>query len=200
MTGEESSKSSISQSIILGKYFAWRGGSGVRDDYSRSIVRFKSGDASAIEFFAGKVARRIEADDILNRADCILIPAPSSKVNDPLRPHRGERLCQAVAAVPRIKTPYGNYLIRHTAIHSSHGRSVSSRPPVEEHLASIEVRIPSLAGKYTSRLGSDQWKNFDAIVFDDVRYFGATTEACAIKLLQAGFRRVHAIYLGQNQP
>jgi len=48
--------------------------------------------------------------------------------------------------------------------------------------------------------GSNQWKGFDAILFDDVRYFGATSEACAIKLLHAGFRRVYAVYLGQNQP
>jgi hypothetical protein len=51
-----------------------------------------------------------------------------------------------------------------------------------------------------SKLGSTQWKALDAILFDDVRYFGATSASSAIKLLQAGFRRVYAVYLGQNQP
>jgi hypothetical protein len=200
MPSEGAVESSIEESIVLGKYFAWRGGSGVRDDYSRTIVRLKKGEASAIEFFTGKVGRRIKADDNLNRATCFLVPVPSSKKHDPERPHRGELLCQAVAAVPGIKVTYGNYVVRRTAIHSSHGRSVSSRPLIDEHLQTMEIRIPALSGKYVSKLGSNQWKGFDAIVFDDVRYTGATSEACAGKLLQAGFRRVYAIYLGQNQP
>lgn len=199
MPPEDTVDSSIHDSIILGKYFAWRGGSGVRDDYSRSIVRFKKGEASAIEFFTGKVARRIKGDDNLNRPTCILVPVPTSKTHDPQRPHRGELLSQAVAAVPDLKVTYGNYVIQHTAINSSHGRSVASRPSVEEHLRTMEIRIPALSGKYVSELGSNQWKDLDAILFDDVRYFGATSEACALRLLQAGFRRVYAIYLGQNQ-
>lgn len=200
MPHENILNSSIHQSIILGKYFAWRGGSGVRDDYSRVIVRFKKGEESAIAFFAGKVARRIKNDDTLNRPACILVPVPNSKVHDAQRPHRGELLCQAVAAVPGIKVTYGNYVIRHTAINSSHGRSVASRPSIEEHLRTTEIRIPTLSGRYVGKFGPSQWKNLDAILFDDVRYLGATSEACAIKLLQAGFRRVYAIYLGQNQP
>ena len=69
-------------------------------------------------------------------------------------------------------------------------------------VASCKARfsIPALSGKYVSKLGSNQWKTLDAILFDDVRYFGATSEASALKLLQAGFRRVYAVYLGQNQP
>jgi predicted amidophosphoribosyltransferase len=200
MTAEDAADPVIHESIILGKYYAWRGGSGVRDDYSRTIVRFKKGEASAVEFLTGKVARRIKSDDNLNRPACILVPVPSSKAHDAQRPHRGELLCQAVAAVPGIKVTYGNYVIRHTTINSSHGRSVGSRPSVEEHLKTLEIRIPALSGKYVSKLGSTQWKTLDAILFDDVRYFGATSEACAIKLLQAGFRRVYAVYLGQNQP
>lgn len=200
MPGEDTAECSIYDSVILGKYFAWRGGSGVRDDYSRTIVSFKSGKPSAIEFFTGKVARRIKGDDALNRPNCVLVPVPGSKAHDAQHPHRGELLCQAVAAVPGIKVTYGNYVVRHTAIYSSHGRSISSRPSIEDHLKTMEVRIPALSGKYVSKLGSNQWKELDAIVFDDVRYFGATSEACALKLLQAGFRRVYAIYLGQNQP
>jgi predicted amidophosphoribosyltransferase len=200
MSAEGQIESSIHETIIFGKYFPWRGGSGVRDGYSRTIVSFKSSDPSAIEFFTGKVARRIRSDDALNRPTCVLVPVPSSKAHDALRPHRGEVLCQAVAAVPGIKVTYGNYVVRNTTIHSSHGRSVSTRPAIEEHLRTMEVRIPAMSGKYVTKLGSNQWKQFDAIVFDDVRYFGATSEACAIKLLQAGFRRVYAIYLGQNQP
>jgi predicted amidophosphoribosyltransferase len=200
MTAEDTADPVIHENIILGKYYAWRGGSGVRDDYSRTIVRFKKGETSAVEFFTGKVARRIKGDDSLNRPACILVPIPSSKAHDAQRPHRGELLCQAVAAVPGIKVTYGNYVIRHTTINSSHGRFVASRPSVEEHLKTLEIRIPALSGKYVSKLGPTQWRTLDAILFDDVRYFGATSEACAIKLLQAGFRRVYAVYLGQNQP
>ncbi len=106
-------------------------------------MRFKKGEASAVEFFTGKVARRIKSDDNLNRPGNILVPVPSSKAHDPQRPHRGELLCQAVAAVPGIKVTYGNYAIRHTTINSSHGRSVGSRPSVEEHLKTLEIRIPA---------------------------------------------------------
>jgi predicted amidophosphoribosyltransferase len=200
MPQEGPEESAVYQSIILGKYFAWRGGSGVKDEYSRSIVKFKGGAAWAIEMFTGKVARRIKGDDSLNLSTCVLVPVPSSKAHDPQRPHRGELLCQGVAAVPGIRVTYGNYVIRTTAINSSHGRSVSSRPNVEEHLGSMEIRIPALSGRYVSKLGPSQWRELDAILFDDVRYFGATSEACASKLVQAGFRRVYAIYLGQNQP
>jgi hypothetical protein len=82
MTAEGTADPVIHESIILGKYYAWRGGSGVRDDYSRTIVRFKKGEASAVEFFTGKVARRIKSDDNLNRPGCILVPVPSSKAHD----------------------------------------------------------------------------------------------------------------------
>jgi predicted amidophosphoribosyltransferase len=51
-----------------------------------------------------------------------------------------------------------------------------------------------------TRLSSDDKGKYNAILFDDVLYFGATSEACARKLLQAGFARVYAIFLGENQP
>lgn len=200
MASEGSTESAIHETIVLGKYFAWRGGSGKRDEYSYNIVRFKRGDTSAIEYFTGKVARRINGDEHLNRPTCVLVPMPTSEAHDPQHPHRGELLCQGVAAVPGIRVTYGNYVIRATAINPSHGRSLSSRPNIEEHLRSMEIRIPALSGRYVSKLGSTQWKQVDAIIFDDVRYFGATSEACAKKLVLAGFRRVYSIYLGQNQP
>src|SRR5258708_2230944 len=55
-------------------------------DYSRTIMRFKKGEVSAVEFFSGKVARRIKSDDNLNRPGCILVPVPSSKAHDAQRP------------------------------------------------------------------------------------------------------------------
>ncbi len=193
-------ESVITEAIVLGKYYAWRGGSGVRDQYSYNIVRFKRGDHSAREYFVGKVARTIIDREELNRPTCVLVPVPSSEPYDPLRPHRGELLCKDVAAVPTIRLGYGNYVIRNRGISSSHGRTVATRPPVEEHLRTLEVRIPHASGKLGVRLGADQWKKLDVVLFDDVRYFGNTSDACARLLLQAGFRRVYAIFLGQNQP
>lgn len=192
--------SKVDRTIILGKYYAWRGGSGVRDDYSRRIVGFKDLRQSDLEYFAGRLARVISNDPELNKPTNVLIPVPSSSAHDPRQPHRGELLCQAVAAVPGIRVTYGNYVVRVKTIPSSHACSVASRPTVAEHLKTIEVRIPHIAGKYVTKLGGSQWRGLNAILFDDVRYFGATSEACAIKLRQAGFEKIYAIFLGQNQP
>lgn len=193
-------ESRIHRVVTLGRYYAWRGGSGPRDDYSHRIVLFKRGDQPEVVNFAGRVARAIIADEELNKRTSVLVPIPASRAHDPQRPHRGELLCQAVAAMPGIRASYGNYLVRTTAILSSHGRSVATRPPVEEHVRTMEVRIPHPTRGHTARLGPEQRQKLDAILFDDVRYVGATSEACARLLLRAGFRRVYAIFLGQNQP
>lgn len=197
---KDAESSAVTESIVLGKYYAWRGGSGIRDEYSYNIVRFKRGDHQARGYFVGRVARAIIERADLNRSSCVLVPVPSSKPYDPMKPHRGELLCKDVAAVPTIRLGYGNYVIRSKEIASSHGRSVATRPPVEEHLNTLEIRIPHASGRLGVRLGIDQWKKIDVVLFDDVRYLGNTSEACARLLLQAGFRRVYAIFLGQNQP
>lgn len=68
----------------------------------------------------------------------------------------------------------------------------------------MEVRIPALSGKYVSKLGANEgeWQLIGHVTSSSTTFdtLGLPSEACAIKLLQAGFRRVYAIYLGQNQP
>lgn len=192
-------QSAISRVIVLGKYYPWRGGSGTPDEYSRRIVRFKAGNQAEREYFAGRVARAVISESQLNKPTVVLVPVPSSRKHDPAHPHRGELLCQVVAATPGVRLNYGNYVVRATAITPSHGRSVATRPSVEEHLATLEVRIPHPSGRYVTRLGTEQRKSLSALLFDDVKYFGATSEACAKALLRAGFAHVYAIFLGQNQ-
>ncbi len=198
--GVEGEDSLIRRSWILGRYYPWRGGSGRRDDYSRRIVGFKRGTSTEIEYFAGRVARVIQNNSVLNRRTNILVPVPSSRRHDPARPHRGELLCQVVAAMPGVLVGYGPYVVRIESVRSSHGMSVASRRSTEEHMETLEVRIPHPTRGYATRLGSNQRGNLNAILFDDVRYFGATSEACARLLARAGFSTVYAIYLGQNQP
>lgn len=198
--GVEGEDSLIRRSWTLGKYYAWRGGSGRRHDYSRRIVGFKSGASAELEYFAGKVARAIQDESVLNRRSNILVPVPSSRRHNPARPHRGELLCQVVTAMPGVLVRYGPYVARIETIRSSHGTSVASRPDIEEHMETLEVRIPHPTRGYATRLGSNQRGSLNAILFDDVRYFGATSEACARLLVRAGFSTVYAIYLGQNQP
>ena len=126
-------------------------------------------------WFAGRLAELIERDPERLGAD-VVVPVPLHRVREKERGYnQAELLAKPLAK--RLKLPCQPVLL------------VRTRPRPDKRMLSLDERWESVRGAFATRPGS-QVDNRRVLLVDDVLTTGATLDACARALREAGAKAV----------
>jgi competence protein ComFC len=128
-------------------------------------------------WFGGRLAEVCKNEDSF--AADILVPVPLHRQRERERGYNQADLIARPFA-KRLKVPYGAVLL------------VRTRPRPDKQLLSLSERWESVRGAFATRPGS-RVDNLRVLLVDDVMTTGATLDACARVLRQAGAKSVMAL-------
>src|SRR5438477_2220324 len=143
-----------------------------RDSLVRAIVLLKFEEMDPLaDWFADRLAEVVRQNSATLQAD-LIVPVPLHKYRQRERGfNQAELLSKRLAK--KLKIPHQGVLL------------VRKRPRPDKHLLTSNERWEAVRGAFATRLGS-QVDNRRVLLVDDVMTTGATLDACAKALREAG--------------